>query len=731
LVGSNFSSIGAEVAVTAASSGTYLVVVGDASGSYSGSGAYRLTLAKTGSAVVVSPGDEGGPMTNGAMHTGTIDVGDLDVWTVNANVGEAIVVRMGEVVSGSSLTPWLRIYSPTGALLGSNFSSIGAEVAATAPISGTYLVVVGDASGSYSGSGAYRLTLAKTGSDVVVSPGDEGGPLPNGAATNGTIDVGDLDVWTVIANVGDQIIVTMDEATSGSALTPWLRVYAPSGTLLSSTFGAATAQASLTAAATGTFLVVVGDASGSYSGSGAYRLTKNAGVSANATLSNLVLSAGALSPAFASGTLNYTANVVGANNTITATPTLADATATVKVNGVAVANGTPSGPIALNSGNNLINVVVTAQNGVTTRTYTVNVNFTLGVGPPIVTTNSATGVAPTGATLNGTVSSNGSSTVVTFQYGLTAGYGSSVAATFGPLPPEATNWSVSAPITGLGCNTFYHFRAVATNSSGTTNGSDMTFTTPACVPLNVARAGSGSGEVTSNPLQIICGIDCSAPYPVGAVVPLIATPDAGSVFAGWAGACAGTGICNVSMTAARNLTATFNLAGAGSANSNEWVQKAYVAYYGRPADPVGLSYWASRMDAEGGSLSSIIAAFGYSDEFTRRYGGLTYSQLIDSLYQQTLGRAPDPVGKQYYIDQLTAGLTTLQTITLDLLGGATGLDVLTVADRLDVANYYTGKVQAGCPYGTEATGVASLTPVTYDWQTAWTAKVDIESRCAH
>ena len=35
-------------------------------------------------------GDSGGPMTNGAMHTGTIDVGDLDVWTVAASTGEAI-----------------------------------------------------------------------------------------------------------------------------------------------------------------------------------------------------------------------------------------------------------------------------------------------------------------------------------------------------------------------------------------------------------------------------------------------------------------------------------------------------------------------------------------------------------------------------------------------------------------------------------------------------------------
>ena len=183
------------------------------------------------------------------------------------------------------------------------------------------------------------------------------------------------------------------------------------------------------------------------------------------------------------------------------------------------------------------------------------------------------------------------------------------------------------------------------------------------------------------------------------------------------------------MSAARSVTATFTAVGAGSAGANEWVQKTYVAYYGRPADPAGLAYWAQRMDSEGGSLASIIAAFGTSDEFNRRYGNLTYSALIDALYQQILGRAPDPAGKQHYLDQLNAGTTTPQTITLDLLGGATGADALTVANRLDVANHYTGKVAQGCPYGGELTGVASLSPVTSDAATVWSAKLATENRC--
>ncbi len=169
--------------------------------------------------------------------------------------------------------------------------------------------------------------------------------------------------------------------------------------------------------------------------------------------------------------------------------------------------------------------------------------------------------------------------------------------------------------------------------------------------------------------------------------------------------------------------------GAGGANANEWVRRAYIAYYGRPADHEGLAYWARRMDMEGGSLASIINAFGSSDEFDRRYGGMTDEQLVVSLYQQTLGRDPEDGGKQYYLNLLATGQTTIKTITLDLLGGATGQDALTVANRLDVAGHFTGKVTRGCPYGSEQIGVDSLAQVYADQASVWAAKAATDVRC--
>jgi hypothetical protein len=45
------------------------------------------------------------------------------------------------------------------------------------------------------------------------------------------------------------------------------------------------------------------------------------------------------------------------------------------------------------------------------------------------------------------------------------------------------------------------------------------------------------------------------------------------------------------------------------------VQKIYIAYYGRPADAVGLAFWESQLEATGGNLSAIIVSFGASPEF--------------------------------------------------------------------------------------------------------------------
>ena len=78
--------------------------------------------------------------------------------------------------------------------------------------------------------------------------------------------------------------------------------------------------------------------------------------------------------------------------------------------------------------------------------------------------------------------------------------------------------------------------------------------------LTVTLAGTGAGSVASAPAGITCGTDCTELFPTGTPVVLTATAGANSVFTGWAGAgCTGTGTCSVTMSAARNVVATFSL----------------------------------------------------------------------------------------------------------------------------------------------------------------------------
>ena len=72
-------------------------------------------------------------------------------------------------------------------------------------------------------------------------------------------------------------------------------------------------------------------------------------------------------------------------------------------------------------------------------------------------------------------------------------------------------------------------------------------------------ATSGSGTVGSSPTGISCGSTCGAAIGSGAVVTLTQAAGSGYTFSGWTGACSGTGVCSVSMTAAKTVGATFTV----------------------------------------------------------------------------------------------------------------------------------------------------------------------------
>jgi uncharacterized protein (TIGR02145 family) len=95
---------------------------------------------------------------------------------------------------------------------------------------------------------------------------------------------------------------------------------------------------------------------------------------------------------------------------------------------------------------------------------------------PTATTQAATNLSSSSATLNGTVNANGLSTTISFEYGTTISYGQTAVATPGQITGNSIT-SANAARTGLTQGTTYHFRIKAVNSAGTSYGSDLTFTT--------------------------------------------------------------------------------------------------------------------------------------------------------------------------------------------------------------------------------------------------------------
>ena len=114
-----------------------------------------------------------------------------------------------------------------------------------------------------------------------------------------------------------------------------------------------------------------------------------------------------------------------------------------------------------------------------------------------------------------------------------------------------TSWGGACSGTGTTCTVTM---TQASNVSAT-----FILPTPQNNTLTVIKSGTGTGSVVSSTSGIDCGATCSASIASSISVTLTATPNTGSTFAGWSGACSGTGACTTPMSQARSVVASFTL----------------------------------------------------------------------------------------------------------------------------------------------------------------------------
>lgn len=140
------------------------------------------------------------------------------------------------------------------------------------------------------------------------------------------------------------------------------------------------------------------------------------------------------------------------------------------------------------------------------------------------------------------------------------------------------------------------------------------------------------------------------------------------------------------------------------------VQQIFVAYFGRPADVAGMTYWANQLGrgAAPTTLSALSSAystnpvvksmfdsFSTSAESGRLYPGTT-SDFVTAVYRNLFNRAPDTSGLNYWVGEINSGrITKAQAAVIILLGAqntSLGQDITTSTRKVEAANRFTTSI---------------------------------------
>ena len=145
--------------------------------------------------------------------------------------------------------------------------------------------------------------------------------------------------------------------------------------------------------------------------------------------------------------------------------------------------------------------------------------------------------------------------------------------------------------------------------------------------LTVVLTGSGGGVVSSDPAGIGCSFGtCIANFPNGTFLTLDASPDANSLFAGWNGACAGSGTCGFTISADTSLTATFEYIQPARTSAMSYYDTVSAAYAALPVSSGGTIQMRQFTFVENLNMNRsvpVLFSGGYNPAYTVNSGFTT------------------------------------------------------------------------------------------------------------
>jgi phosphodiesterase/alkaline phosphatase D-like protein len=315
-------------------------------------------------------------------------------------------------------------------------------------------------------------------------------------------------------------------------------------------------------------------------------------------------------------------------------------------------------------------VVATNAGGTT---YGLDMTFAPGITPPTVTTNAASGITTTAATLNGTVNANKSSTSTLFEYGTDTNYGRTTIAAPSPVT-GATNTAISANVTNLTPNTTYHYRAVGSSTGGTTYGTDMTFTSgpgPSVTTNDASAIGTSgatlNGTVNANNENTTVTFEYGLSTSYGTTVTADQSPVTGTT---------NTAVSKAITGLNSSTTYHYRAVGQNASGTIYGVNKTFTTAASNFDAPTATTTSAMLVSTTGATLQGSVDSKNHSTTVTFEYG-------TDTSYGTTVTANGSPI--QYAdgaltlnkaITGLTAGVTYhYRVVAQNAYGTAYGADM--------------------------------------------------------
>jgi Ca2+-binding RTX toxin-like protein len=115
------------------------------------------------------------------------------------------------------------------------------------------------------------------------------------------------------------------------------------------------------------------------------------------------------------------------------------------------------------------------------------------------------------------------------------------------------------------------------------------------------------------------------------------------------------------------------------------IQKAYIAFFNRPADVSGLNYWQGYP----GDMQNLLTEFARSAEYLSDFDGLDNMQIVGKVYQNLFGRVPEPTGLTYWTTQMDAGHVTIANVAYAVLSSARNEDLDIIGNKVLAASTFT------------------------------------------